>query len=39
MAKKEYKFNPKTLTYEVVTAPFKLRYYRLLRKIIVVFIK
>lgn len=38
MAKKEYKFNPKTLTYEVVTAPFKLRYYRLLRKIIVVFI-
>jgi murein DD-endopeptidase MepM/ murein hydrolase activator NlpD len=38
MKKKEYKFNPKTLTYEVVTAPFKLRYYRLLRKILIAFI-
>ena len=38
MEKKEYKFNPQTLTYEVVTAPFKLRYYRLLRKILVAFI-
>ncbi len=38
MAKKEYKFNRRTLTYEVATAPFKLRYYRLLRKILIAFI-
>ncbi len=38
MAKKEYKFNPQTLTYEVVTAPFRMRFYRGLRKILIGFI-
>ena len=38
MAKKEYKFNPQTLTYEVIAAPFQLRFYRLLRKILIGFI-
>jgi len=38
MAGKEYKFNPQTLTYEVIQAPFKIRTYRLLRKIIIGFI-
>ncbi len=35
MALKEYKFNPQTLTYEVITAPFRIRFYRLLRKIFI----
>ena len=38
MAKKEHRFNPQTLTYEVITAPFRLRTYRLLRKILLGFI-
>jgi len=38
MAKKEQRFNPQTLTYEVITAPFRLRTYRLLRKILIGFI-
>ncbi len=38
MAKKEYKFNPQTLTYEVIAAPFQVRFYRLLRKILIGFI-
>lgn len=38
MAKKEYKFNPQTLTYEVIAAPFRIRFYRLLRKILIGFI-
>lgn len=38
MSKKEYKFNPQTFTYEVVTAPFRVRTYRLLRQILVGFI-
>jgi murein DD-endopeptidase MepM/ murein hydrolase activator NlpD len=38
MVRKEHRFNPQTLTYEVITAPFRLRTYRLLRKIIVGFI-
>ena len=38
MAKKEHRFNPQTLTYEVITAPFRLRTYRLLRKILIGFI-
>ena len=38
MPKKEYKFNPQTFTYEVVTAPFRVRTYRLLRQILVGFI-
>ncbi|MDR2936977.1 MAG: M23 family metallopeptidase [Rikenellaceae bacterium] len=41
MAKKEhkrYRFNPQTLTYEVITIPFRVRFYRLLRKILIAFI-
>lgn len=36
--KKVYKFDPQSITEEVVNAPFKLRYYRLLRKVLVGFI-
>lgn len=38
MAKKEYKLNPQTLTYEVIAAPFRIRFYRLLRRILIGFI-
>lgn len=38
MVKKEYKLNPQTLTYEVIAAPFRIRFYRLLRKILIGFI-
>lgn len=38
MAKKEYKFNQQTLTYEVISAPFRIRFYRVLRKILIGFI-
>ena len=38
MSKKEYKFNPQTLTYEVIATPFRLRSYRILRKILIGFI-
>ena len=38
MAKKEHRFNPQTLTDEVITAPCRLRTYRLLRKIRIGFI-
>lgn len=38
MAKKRYKFNPKTLTYEVMAIPFRIRFYRVLRKILIGFI-
>ena len=38
MAKKEYKFNSQTLTYEVIATPFRIRFYRLLRKILIGFI-
>lgn len=38
MAKKSYKFNPQTLSYEVVPTPFRLRVYRALRKIFIGFI-
>lgn len=38
MPKKEYKFNPQTLTYEVVAAPFRLRFYRFLRRVLIGFI-
>ncbi len=38
MPSKEYKFNPQTLTYEVVAAPFRLRTYRVLRKLLIGFI-
>ncbi len=35
MAKKQYKFNPQTLTYEVITLPFRIRFYRALRKVFI----
>ena len=38
MVKKEYKFNPQTLTYEVIAAPFRLRFYRMLRRVLIGFI-
>jgi hypothetical protein len=38
MAKKEYKFDPQTLTYELIKAPFRLRFYRLLRRLLIGFI-
>lgn len=38
MPKKAYKFNPQTLAYEVIAAPFRIRLYRLLRKILIGFI-
>lgn len=36
--KKRYKFNPQTLTYEVIAAPFKIRFYRIARKILLGFV-
>ena len=38
MAKKRYKFNPQTLTYEVIAIPFRIKFYRMLRKILIGFI-
>jgi len=38
MAKREYKLNPHTLTYEIIRAPFRIRFYRLVRKVIIGFI-
>lgn len=38
MAKKSYKFNPQTLTYEAVKPPLQLRVYRILRRIFIGFI-
>ncbi len=38
MAAKQYKFNPQTLSYEVVPEPFRLRVYRLLRRLLIGFI-
>lgn len=38
MAKKRYKFNPKTLTYELISIPVRIKFYRVLRKVIVGFI-
>ena len=38
MAKKRYKFNPQTLTYEVMAIPFRIRFYRILRKVLIGFI-
>ncbi len=35
MPRKHYKFNPQTLTYEVITAPFRIRFYRVLRKVLI----
>ena len=38
MAKKKYRFNPETLSYDVVAPPMRLRIYRALRKVLVAFI-
>ena len=38
MAKRHYKFNPQTLTYEVIAIPFRIRFYRLLRKLLIGFL-
>ena len=38
MIKKEYKLNPQTFTYEVIAAPLRIRFYRLLRRILIGFI-
>ena len=38
MAAKKYKFNPQTLTYEVIAIPFRLKFYRVLRKVLIGFI-
>ncbi len=38
MTKKEYKFNPRTLTYDVITMPFRARFYRIVRGAIVAFL-
>lgn len=38
MAFKRYKFNPQTFTYEVVTLPLRIRFYRILRKLLIAFI-
>lgn len=38
MAQKRYKFNPQTLTYEVMAIPFRIKFYRFLRKILIAFI-
>ena len=38
MAYRQYKFNPQTFTYELIAAPFKIRFYRFLRKVLIGFI-
>ncbi len=38
MAKKSYKFNPETLTYDVIPTPLRLRIYRILREVFIGFI-
>lgn len=38
MPRKRYKFNPQTLSYEVVSQPFRLRVYRFFRKLLIGFI-
>lgn len=38
MAKKQYKFNPETLTYEAVAPPLRIRIYRIMRTILIGFI-
>lgn len=38
MAKKRYKFNPQTLTYDVIAIPFRIKFYRFLRKLLIAFI-
>ncbi len=38
MRKIQYRFDPRTMTYQVVTIPFKMRFYRILRQALVGFI-
>lgn len=38
MARKRYKFNPQTLEYEVIILPFRIRFYRFLRGILIAFL-
>lgn len=38
MAAKRYKFNPQTLTYEVISLPFRVRFYRMLRHVLIAFL-
>lgn len=38
MVKKRYKYNPHTLAYEVIMAPFRMRVFRVLRQVLVGFI-
>ena len=38
MAKNKYKLNPQTLTYEVIAIPFRIKFYRFLRKLLIGFI-
>lgn len=38
MGSKQYKFNPRTRAYEVITLPFRLRFYRFLRQVLIAFI-
>ena len=38
MAKKEYKFNPQTLSYDVISTPSTIRLYRVLRRVLLGFI-
>ncbi len=38
MAAKRYKFNPTTFTYEVITLPLRVRFYRVLRHVLIAFL-
>jgi len=38
MAARRYKFNPQTKAYEVITLPFRIRFYRFLRHVLVAFL-
>jgi len=38
MSAKRYKFNPHTLTYEVISLPFRVRFYRMLRHVLIAFL-
>ncbi|MCC8088301.1 MAG: M23 family metallopeptidase [Rikenellaceae bacterium] len=37
MARKRYKFNPETLKYEAIVLPFRIRFYRFLRSVLIAF--
>lgn len=38
MPRKRYKFNPQTFTYEIITIPFRIKFYRFLRSVLIAFI-